>query len=54
MSRQSTTRDLGKLFNERRDILKKSVLPAASSVALTSDICLVMQKRTTFLLLLTM
>ena len=37
VSRQSTTRDLGKLFNERRDILKKSVLPAASSVALTSD-----------------
>ena len=38
MSRQSTTRDLGKLFSERRDILKKSVLPAASAVALTSDI----------------
>ena len=38
VSRQSTTRDLGKLFNERRDILKKPVLPAASSVALTSDI----------------
>ena len=38
MSRQSTTRDLGKLFSEHRDILKKSVLPAASAVALTSDI----------------
>ena len=37
-SRQSTTRDLGKLFNERRDILKKSVLPFASSIVLTSDI----------------
>ena len=38
VSRQSTTRDLGKLFNERRDILKKSMLTAASSIALTSDI----------------
>ena len=38
VSRQSTTRDLGKLFNERRDILKKSVLPTASSITLTLDI----------------
>ena len=38
VSRQSTTRDLAKLFAERRDVLMKSVLPAASSVSLTSDI----------------
>jgi hypothetical protein len=36
-SRTTTTRDLGKLFNERRDRIKNSV-NAASSVALTSDI----------------
>ena len=30
--------DLSKLFTERRNILKNSVLSAASSVALTSDI----------------
>jgi hypothetical protein len=38
VSRQTITRDLGKLFTERRDVLKNSVLPVASSVALTSDI----------------
>ena len=38
VSRQTTTRDLGKLFTEHRDKLKNFVLPAASSVALTSDI----------------
>jgi hypothetical protein len=37
-SRRTTTRDLGKLFNERRDRLHNCVLSAASSVALTSDI----------------
>ena len=37
-SRRTTTRDLGKLFNERRDMLKNSMLSDASSVALTSDI----------------
>jgi hypothetical protein len=38
VSRQTTTRDISKLFIERRNILKNSVLSAASSVALTSDI----------------
>ena len=38
VSRQSTTRDLAMLFTERRDVLKNSVLSAASSIALTSDI----------------
>ena len=38
VSRQTTTRDLNKLFTERRNMLKNSVLSAASSVALTSDI----------------
>ena len=38
VSRQTTTRDLGKLFTERHDMLKNFVLPAASSVALTSNI----------------
>jgi len=38
VSRQTTTRDIAKLFTERRDVLKNSVLSAASSVALTSDI----------------
>ena len=37
-SRQTITRDLSKLFTERRNILKNSVLSAAFSVALTSDI----------------
>jgi hypothetical protein len=37
-SRRATTRDLGKLFNERRDRIHNCVLPAASSVSLTSDI----------------
>jgi sarcosine oxidase delta subunit len=36
-SRRTTTRDLGKLFTERRDTLK-NVLSATSCVALTSDI----------------
>jgi hypothetical protein len=38
VSRQTTTRDLSKLFIECRNMLKNSVLSAASSVALTSDI----------------
>ena len=38
VSRQTTNRDLGKLFTERRDKLKNFMLPAASSIALTSDI----------------
>jgi len=38
VSRQTTTRDLSKLFTERRNMLKNSVLSGASSVALTSDI----------------
>ena len=38
VSRQTTTRDLSKLFTKRRNILKNYVLSAASSVALTSDI----------------
>jgi len=37
-SRRTTTRDLSKLFNERRDKLKNSMLSIASSIALTSDI----------------
>ena len=37
VSRQTTTRDLGKLFTERRDKLKNFVLPVASSVALTTN-----------------
>ncbi|XP_066361541.1 zinc finger BED domain-containing protein RICESLEEPER 2-like [Miscanthus floridulus] len=37
-SRQTTTRDLSKLFNERRNIIKNCVLSGASSVGLTSDI----------------
>ena len=39
VSRQTTTRDLSKLFTERRNMLKNSVLSTATSVALTSDIC---------------
>jgi uncharacterized protein (UPF0210 family) len=38
VSRQTTTRDLAKLFVERRDVLKNSVLPGTHSVSLTSDI----------------
>ena len=38
VSRQTTTRDLSKLFTERRNMLKNSVLTGASSVALASDI----------------
>jgi len=38
VSSQTTTRDLSKLFTKRRNILKNSMLSAASSVALTSDI----------------
>jgi len=38
VSRQTTTRDLSKLFTERRNMLKNSVLSAAFPVALTSDI----------------
>jgi len=38
VSRQTTTKDLSKLFTEHRNMLKNSVLSAASSVALTSDI----------------
>ena len=37
-SRRTTTKDLGKLFNERRDVLKNSMLSATSSVALSLDI----------------
>jgi hypothetical protein len=37
-SRRTTTRDLGKFFNQRRDVLKNVVLFAALSVALTSNI----------------
>jgi hypothetical protein len=36
--RQTTTRDLAKLYAEQREMLMKDVLPAASSVSLTSDI----------------
>ena len=38
VSRQTTIRDHSKLFIERRNILKNSVLSVVSSVALTSDI----------------
>jgi len=38
VSRHTTTRDLSKLFTERRNMLKNSVLSGASSVTLTSDI----------------
>ena len=38
VSRQTTTRDMSKLFDEQRTLLMKNVLPAASSVSLTSDI----------------
>jgi hypothetical protein len=38
LSRQSTTRDLGKLFTKRHNMLKNHVLSGASSIALTSDI----------------
>ena len=38
VSRQTTTRDLSKLFTERHNMLKNHVLSAVSSVALTLDI----------------
>ena len=38
VSRQTTTRDLSKLFTERRNMLKNHVFSAVSSVARTSDI----------------
>jgi hypothetical protein len=38
VSKQTTTRDMSKLFDEQRAMLMKSVLPAASFVSLTSDI----------------
>jgi hypothetical protein len=38
VSRQTTIRDLCKLFTERHNVLINSVLPATYSVALTSDI----------------
>jgi hypothetical protein len=38
VSRQTTTRDLGKLYVECRDVLKNSMLPATHSVSLSSDI----------------
>jgi hypothetical protein len=38
VSRQATTRDLSKLFTERRNMLKNHILRGASSVSLTSDI----------------
>ena len=38
VSRQTTTRDLSKLFTECHNMLKNYVLSGASSVALTSDI----------------
>ncbi|XP_066358138.1 zinc finger BED domain-containing protein RICESLEEPER 2-like [Miscanthus floridulus] len=39
ISRQTTTRDLGKLFAGQRAMLMNSVLPGASSISLTLDIC---------------
>jgi hypothetical protein len=38
VSRQTTTRNLSKLFTERRNMLKNYVMSGASSVVLTSDI----------------
>jgi hypothetical protein len=38
VSRQTTTRDMAKLFGEQRDMLMKSLLPTASSISLTSNI----------------
>jgi hypothetical protein len=38
VSRQTTTRDMHKLFAEQRALLMHSLLPACSSVSLTSDI----------------
>jgi len=38
VSRQTTTRDMAKLFGEQRDMLMKTILPATSSVSLTSYI----------------
>ena len=54
VSRQSTTRGLGKLFADRRDVLMKSVLPATSSVSLTSDIWSGNARRTILVWLLIM
>jgi hypothetical protein len=38
VSRQTTTRDLNKLYTDRRNIILNKVLSGASSIALTSDI----------------
>jgi hypothetical protein len=38
VSRQTTTRDMSKLYDEQREMLMKRALPDASSVSLTSDI----------------
>jgi hypothetical protein len=38
VSRQTTTRDMAKLYEEQRAMLLTNDLPAASSVSLTSDI----------------
>jgi hypothetical protein len=38
LSRQTTTRDMAKLYEEQRAMLLTNDLPAASSVSLTSDI----------------
>jgi hypothetical protein len=38
VSRQTTTRDMSKLYDEQREMLMKHALPDASSVSLTSDI----------------
>ena len=39
VSRQTTTRDKHKLFEEQPALLIHSLLPACSSVSLTNDIC---------------
>jgi len=54
VSRQTTTRDLSKLFTERRNMLKNHVLSVVSSVALTSDIWSGNARKTSLLLLLIM
>jgi len=38
VSRHTTTRDIGKMFADQRSLLMNSLLPAYSSVSLTSDI----------------
>jgi hypothetical protein len=38
VSRQTTTRDLAKIFNECRNTIRNNILSGASSVSLTSDI----------------